>query len=259
MDITPCRKSHIGSLWKHRDNIVLDGNTEVIFEGKKYQSGPGKEVRRWRMTKKGAKRGLIVSSAALSTAQTATSSPTLVTLALTGAAAGASATGIGLLVTGSVLMLASNALSWHSFLRTCEHLGGLRQIDAKKHSYECSHLAGRERNNEEHTIIKEQVLPYIILKKDAKTSHKFVGAIPVANVLESGRAVLKKGIKFLAGSLGKHRRDAASWLAVHLITHNCALAQAIVANLYSFEEMLWLQRLDSEELIPLLEEKMKST
>jgi hypothetical protein len=65
---------------------------------------------------------------------------------------------------------------------------------------------------------------YIILKKDAKTSHK-----------------------------------RASWLAVDLITHNCALAQAIVANLYSFEEMLWLQRLDSEELIPLLEEKMKST
>jgi hypothetical protein len=48
-------------------------------------------------------------------------------------------------------------------------------------------------------------------------------------------------------------------LAVHLITHNCALAQGIVSELYSYEKMLWMLDQDTEMLTPLLMNKLAST
>ena len=50
----------------------------------------------------------------------------------------------------------------------------------------------------------------------------------------------------------------AQELAVHLITHNCALAQGIVSELYSYEKMLWVLDQDTDMLRPLLMEKLKS-
>jgi hypothetical protein len=44
-----------------------------------------------------------------------------------------------------------------------------------------------------------------------------------------------------------------------LINCNCGLAQAIVAELYSFEEMVWIKDQKGSEVIKLLEDKMKST
>jgi hypothetical protein len=43
------------------------------------------------------------------------------------------------------------------------------------------------------------------------------------------------------------------------MTHNCGLAQSIVAELYSFEEMLWLLEKDTDTATPLLMKKMAST
>jgi hypothetical protein len=259
MEILPCPyRENISSLWKGR---------ELVLHGEHYAPGSGKEARRWRKTKKGTKGAAVGSNLAVSVAQYATHSPGLA-VALAGGAAGASATGIGLLVGGGLLMLTSNAFSFHSFLKTAEHKNGLLTIQERKSSYPCTRLpspgardvpAASQRDHRQHTMIMDKVLPYIIQKKDAKIDHKFVGAIPVLGVAESIRAVAKKGLKFATGTLGVNRHEAALWLAVHLITHDCALAQAIVANLYSFEEMLWLLQCDSKELVDLLEQKMKST
>ena len=48
-------------------------------------------------------------------------------------------------------------------------------------------------------------------------------------------------------------------VAVHLLTHNCALAQAIVSELFSsYEKMLWMLDQDSDTIEPLIAEKLKS-
>jgi hypothetical protein len=57
---------------------------------------------------------------------------------------------------------------------------------------------------------------------------------------------------------GQHRSEMAYELGVHLITHNCALAQAVVSELYSYEKMLWMLDQDSDALTPLLMGKLKS-
>jgi hypothetical protein len=58
---------------------------------------------------------------------------------------------------------------------------------------------------------------------------------------------------------GEQRSQMANELAVHLITHNCALAQGIVSELYSYEKMLWMLDQDSDTLTPLLMNKLAST
>ena len=60
------------------------------------------------------------------------------------------------------------------------------------------------------------------------------------------------------GTLGLRRTYFAECLAVHLITANCALAEAFVTALYSEEEMHRLKQMDSETAAPLLADKMKS-
>ena len=58
---------------------------------------------------------------------------------------------------------------------------------------------------------------------------------------------------------GEQRTQMAYELAVHLVTHNCGLAQVIVAELFSsYEKMLWMLDQDTDVLTPLLAEKLKS-
>lgn len=47
--------------------------------------------------------------------------------------------------------------------------------------------------------------------------------------------------------------------AVHLVTHHCGLAQAVVAELFSsVEKMQWMLSQDTDVLTPLIMEKLKS-
>ena len=108
-------------------------------------------------------------------------------------------------------------------------------------------------------MIANHVLPYVIRKKEAKFCRKVVAAVPVVGTLETVRAVGKKGYKAIAGTLGTNRQHAAGWLATHLITCDCLLAQAIIAELYSVEEMEWLKLQPYEELREYLAQKIKST
>ena len=86
-----------------------------------------------------------------------------------------------------------------------------------------------------------------------------MGAVPVLGLGETVRAVGKKLRKWHSGTLGVQREAHAATLAEHLISHDCALAQAIVAELFSFEEMLWLLRQDYDVVHKLLAGKLRST
>ena len=55
-------------------------------------------------------------------------------------------------------------------------------------------------------------------------------------------------------------KRSAMWLANHLLSHDCALTEAIIAELYSHEEMLWIKyHCDGENAVGFIAEKMRST
>jgi hypothetical protein len=84
-----------------------------------------------------------------------------------------------------------------------------------------------------------------------------VGAVPVLGTVPMAiRQVYRAATK---ENRGQQRSAMAYELAVHLITHNCALAQGIVSELYSYEKMLWMLDQDTDMLTPLLMTKLAST
>lgn len=219
----------------------------------------GKVVSRWAEAKKVGKAGLTLSGIGVQVAQQATATPSVIALATAGAAA--SATGIGLIVTGAVLTLGTSAFAATAAHKSRIHRNNLEAIYERRNCYGCTpvDMDEGELNRFHHRYISEEVLPYIIDKKSSKYHRKVVSAVPGLGMLETMRAVGKNLSKRAAGTLGQDRRNAASWIAQHLITHNCGLVQAIVAELYSFEEMLWIKDQDSDEVITLLMPKIKST
>jgi hypothetical protein len=109
-------------------------------------------------------------------------------------------------------------------------------------------------------MIANHVLPYVIYQKNRKFQRRTFGAVPIIGSLESMRGAanfLYK--KYVSGTQGNVRRHAASWLAIHLITCNCLLVQAIVEELYSRPEMEWLKCQFYETVIEHIERKLKST
>ena len=217
----------------------------------------GTEVSRWRTTKTLATGTMSASGVGVSVAQTATGQTTL---ALATGAAAASATGIGLIAAAGALALGTTVLAARSAHKSRIHRNNLAQIFERRDSYACGPIEpGGPVNPYHHYVLANEVLPYIISKKGAKFHRKVVAAVPVLGGVESVRAGVKSLYKRARGTRGANRRNAARWLGWHLISHNCGLAQAIVSDLYSFEEMLWLKDLSLSELVPLLEDKMKST
>src|SRR5580704_14205557 len=84
-------------------------------------------------------------------------------LALASGAAAASATGIGLVVTGAAITLATCGLSALSAYKSGQHVAVLERIAARKSSYDCAGLMFQA-NRREHTQIAEDVLSYFILQ-----------------------------------------------------------------------------------------------
>jgi hypothetical protein len=190
-------------------------------------------------------------------------------IALATGAAAASATGIGLVVGGGLLTVGSCVFAARSAYKSYRHRNVLQEIFRRGAELPCQKIPSYgnavpglhkllPRNAVQHDAVLNGVLPYLISQKDAKFKRKAFSAVPGAALLETMRAVGKKAYKQLAGTLGVDRKHAARWLAIHLITHDCALTQAIVAELYSFEEMLLLKTYDSDKVVPYLEDKMKS-
>jgi len=211
----------------------------------------GKVVSRHRNAK--AVAGAVGSAAYYGTwgAQTATGA-TLTGLA-TGAAAATSATGIGLIVAGTALSVGYAGLAARSAYKTHNHLNGLKKIFLERKSFECTC-----KGSVAHDYISGQVLPYIIEQKTKKLHRKMVEATPGVSTFEYSRKAIKNLYKRAQGTLGQKRTFAAEWLAQHLISHDCELANAMVAELYSEEEMLWIRTQDNDVVAPLLELKIKS-
>jgi len=229
-------------------------------------SSPAKPVNRWRSAKQTAKAGMTASSVGVSVAGQALHVPNVALLA---AGAAASATGIGLVVTGAALTLTASTLSAVSAHKSRLHRNALGEIQKRANAYECTPLVDNNPDIEDrqitvqdaagHQNLVDVVLPYAIAQKGSKYHRKVVGAVPVVGLVESLRAVGNKAYKMAKGTQGVERKAHARSLAGHLITHDCALAQAIVAELYGFEEMLWLKDQDYDEVVRLLEDKLKST
>ncbi|WP_444931164.1 hypothetical protein ACJJIF_05085 [Microbulbifer sp. SSSA002] len=184
-------------------------------------------------------------------AQTATGA-TLTGLA-TGAAAATSATGVGLVVAGTALSVGYAGLAARSAYKTHHHLKALKKIYENRKSYDCTC-----KSSIAHDYVSGQILPYIIEQKSKKLHRKVVEATPGVSTAEYMRKAVKNLYKRSQGTLGEKRTFAAEWLAQHLISHDCELANAIVAELYSQEEMLWIRTQDNDVVAPLLELKLKS-
>lgn len=220
---------------------------------------PGKAVNRWREYKQAGKIGMAGAGVGIQVAQLATGTGTM---ALIAAGAAASATGIGLVVTGAVLTLATAGCSAVSAHKSRLHRNGLQAIYERRNAFVCGPVDKADptsMNHFEHKSISEDVLPYLVEQKNKKYHRKVVGAVPGLGLAETLRAVGKKAYKAASGSLGVERNRSARWLARHLITHDCAMTQAIVAELFSFEEMVWIKDQEFDDVVKLIEGKMKST
>jgi len=180
-------------------------------------------------------------------------------IALATGAAAASATGIGLVVVGALATVGASAKSIVAARSSKQHRDGLVKMEQRKREYPCMIPPGTEGETDlmAHERIGSNVLPYAIQQKSKKYERKAIGAVPVLGSLpmkihQAYRAATKE-------DKGVLRNQMAYELAVHLVTHNCGLAQAIVAELFSsYEKMLWMLDQDTSTLTPLLAEKLKS-
>lgn len=202
-----------------------------------------------------AKKGLLTGSTSMSVAQLATNTPSVLALTVGGAAA--SATGIGLVVTGAAATLTLATLSAVSAHKTLKHCDALEKIDGMKGCYDCRRVGGHMGSGDKaaHQEVGGLVLSYILAQKGEKALRKTVGAVPGVGLGETlysvGRYLFKK-------DRGVVRNQMAGDLAEHLLTHNCGLAQAIVAELYNYEQMRWMLFQDYAVVKHCLAEKMKS-
>jgi hypothetical protein len=224
-------------------------------------------VERYRTRKAVAKAAMTAGSIASTGAQLGTH---VSVIALATGAAAVSASGIGLVIVGGALTAGSSIFSARSAYKTYQHRNVLSNLQSRATAMPCEKIPDHgkampgvhslhPRNYREHNVVGNEVLPYVIEQKSSKLHRKVVSSVPGLGIVEGVRAAGNKAVKLVRGTQGVERLNAARWLAVHLITHNCALAQAMVSELYSFDELLILQTFDSDKLAPLLADKMKST
>jgi hypothetical protein len=232
-------KKNVANEWKKQ---FPDG----FPDGKTVSSGTMKSL---------AKKGLLGGSTGLSVAQFATHTPSVLALTLGGAAA--SATGIGLVVTGAAATLTLASLSAVSAHKTLKHCDALEKIDGMQGCYDCRRVGGNMGSGDKaaHQKVGGLVLSYILAQKGEKALRKTVGAVPGVGL---GETLYSVGRYLFKSNRGVVRNEMAGLLAEHLITHNCGLAQAIVAELYSYEQMRWILFQDYEAVKFCLAEKMKS-
>ena len=208
--------------------------------------------------KKVASKALDAAGPAISTGTTATGGGGI---ALATGAAAASATGIGLVVVGALATLGAAAKSIVSARSSKQHRDGLIFINAARRwrGYDC--MIPPETEGEPDLMAHERlganVLPYAIEQKNKKYQRKAIGAIPVLGTVPmKAHQIYRSLTKENPGVL---RTQMAHELAVHLVTHNCALAQTMVAELFSsYEKMLWMLDQDTNTITPLIAEKLKS-
>jgi hypothetical protein len=203
--------------------------------------------------------GNTAGSVGLTIASTVTGHSSLAVAGAIAAGAAVSATGIGLVVAGAALTLASMATNATAMYSTTKHVIALKKIagnPGKFRACKCMNYSLVTPDmSHDHGSISKIVLPYIISQKTEKAVKKGIGTAGgglLTNVYRLGRYAFK-------ADRGKKRTLYAQVLTRHLITHDCALAGAIVAELFGdVEEMLRLRMFESKLSGPVIAAKMKS-
>ncbi len=159
----------------------------------------------------------------------------------------------------AALQVTKSVLAVRSAVSTKNHINGLQGIQEWQKIYFCNKLIGSD-NVCGHDAITQSILPYVIQQKKKKLAVKSVEAVPVVggittSVVKSG----KKVKKILANELGKQRAEMARNLAEHFVTHDCTIADAIVAELYSEKEKDLLKLAPYAEVYDNLLKKLHST
>lgn len=164
---------------------------------------------------------------------------------------------IALLAAGTALSLAGSARQGRATYKTHQHI---KMLDSILFLAKQGHFHCEATNDPNHNDIIVKVLPYIIAKKKKKRIRKAARTLPVLGSIETARSALKKIEKWELGTLGKARKWHAHQLAVHHCDTDCHLTKAIIAELFSVDEMVAEQAryCDDVMLGKLLEKKMKS-
>jgi hypothetical protein len=204
-----------------------------------------------------------VGQAASTTAQHVQIGATGMHFALAGAASGAAigATGIGAIAVGGALALGVAGLNARSAYKTSKHIENLQTIQRNSGDYFCKMLPARGNVPNLHDTIRDTVLPYIISQKQEKRVKKGVGAVPVAGSATTVLHRIGRGIyKSLRSTRGKRRNLYAEFLAVHLLTAECQLVDAIIRELLSEDVLEWMKQpgQTNNTIGGLIAEKMKS-
>jgi hypothetical protein len=201
-------------------------------------------------------------------------------VATAGVAAAVSATGFGAIAVPVAIQVGTTVLAAKSYRKTESHLKNLLAIYYSRKTADmqrCEYLhkedleiqpnpaivlnnppAQPSLRDPRHVVIEDHVLPYVIHQKAKKRIRKAVATVPLMGSIEGVRAMLRKGNKLRKGIAGADRVKSAGWLAAHFLRCDCALSQAIIAELYSGEEMDWMKSQEYEEVKGYLADKMKS-
>ena len=111
-----------------------------------------------------------------------------------------------------------------------------------------------------HDHIRDVILPYIISQKKEKLAKRAVGAaVPVAGAMATTLHRIGRGI-YKCKTRGKQRHLYAEYLAVHLLTAECQLVDAIISELLSEAELEWMKQpgQTNDSIAGLIADKMKS-
>ncbi|WP_160152251.1 hypothetical protein [Microbulbifer sp. ALW1] len=248
------------------DREHLDRSGLLVWNSVTSLHGQGGKIDRDSGLKSIAKKSAMAAQKGVSIAQTATGNVGLSGMAIksaVGVGVGAvSSTGVGLLAAAGGMAVMNSGVSGYSAYKTHHHIKGLEAILANWTSYSCEScgpFSDGPCNREMHGLIGTLVLPEIIRKKKTKRARKATAVLPVIGGMISG---LHSGAhslqKRLTGTRGKQRHYHAELLAVHLITHECQLAEAIVAELFSVDEMEQIKRMNSDRAGPKICSKISS-
>ena len=207
----------------------------------------------WGMAKTVGK-GLLTAGSSAYTTATKTGISTMAYTAATGGTIALTATGIGAIGVAGALAIGNSVAAGVSMYKTMNHIRNLEEIRLQKGVKFC------DGNHQEHNYILSVVLPYIIDKKKRKMRRKGEETVPLLGGLcttaeEGARSLFKR----LRGNRGKERHHMAQSLTVHLVSCTCNLAEDIVSELWSPQEMQAIRAMDSDEAGYWIFTKMAST
>jgi hypothetical protein len=198
-------------------------------------------------------------SAGLTGAQLGTGTSALAVGGAVVTGAAVSATGVGLVAAAAALTMGSIVVNATSMVKSIAHFESLREIqahyEANEYTCKCRSVDGSMAHD--HSVIGGQILPYIIQQKTDKAVKKGIGAVGLG-MLTALYTVGRAAYKSLASTKGVKRNFYAHVLARHLITHDCRLAEAIVAELLSWSEMEILKGKNSDVVGAAIADKIKS-